>query len=313
MKDEGEINDFLGIKVERDTNAGTITLTQPGLIESVCKDLGLDGERVHSKKTPATQILHADPDGAPRQETWNYRSVIGKLNFIAANTRPDISMAVHQAARYSANPKAIHEVAVKHIGRYLHHTRTKGLILRPKPDKTLNAYVDADFAGRWHQNYAHLRDSVLSRTGYVLTFCGCPVLWASKLQSEVALSTTEAEYIALSTCMRELLPMRTLLQDITTYSFISDMECGQSTTFAKTLETSNIYEDNASCIVVATTDQMRPRTKHIGVKWHFFKDHISNGDARVVKVDSKENWADIFTKPLTQAKFEYICHLMMGW
>lgn len=63
-------------------------------------------------------------------------------------------------------------------------------------------HVDADFAGTWHQEFAHLCDSVLSQTGLVITYCGCPITWSSKLQSEIALSTTEAEYIALSMAMR---------------------------------------------------------------------------------------------------------------
>jgi hypothetical protein len=67
--------------------------------------------------------------------------------------------------------------------------------------------VDADFAGRWHKEFSQLRENVLSRTGYVVTFCGCPISWASKLKSEIALSTTESEYIALSAATRELLPL----------------------------------------------------------------------------------------------------------
>ena len=114
-------------------------------------------------------------------------------------------MAVHQCARYSSNPKALHELAVKRIVHYLFATRDKGLRLKPSKDLSLNMYLDADFAGMWHKEYAELRNSLLSRTGYVITFCGCPVTWSSKLQTEIALSTTESEYIALSTVTRELL------------------------------------------------------------------------------------------------------------
>ena len=76
----------------------------------------------------------------------------------------------------------------------------------PTQDFRLDIYEDADFARIWHQEHSALRDSVLSRTGYMITYCGCPIHWASKLQSEIALSTTEAEYIALSMATRELLP-----------------------------------------------------------------------------------------------------------
>jgi hypothetical protein len=144
-------------------------------------------------------ILHSDPSGASRTEAWNYRSIIGKLNYIANNTRPDISMAVHQCAKYCSQPKAIHELAVTRIIRYLLSTKEKGLILKPNTSLALDMYVDADFAGMWHKEYAELRENVLSRTGFVILFCGCPIMWCSKLQTEIALSTTESEYIALST------------------------------------------------------------------------------------------------------------------
>jgi hypothetical protein len=110
----------------------------------------------------------------------------------------DTSFAVHQCARFSSAPTALHELAVKRIGCYLLATKDKGLILHPKHDFRLDMFVDADFAGRWHHENSHLRDCALSRTGFVIMYCGCPIHWASKLQSEIALSTTESEYMALS-------------------------------------------------------------------------------------------------------------------
>jgi hypothetical protein len=180
-------------------------------------------------------------------------------------------------------------------------------------------YVDADFAGRWHKEYSHLRDSVLSRTGFVITFCGCPVTWGSKLQSEIALSTTESEYIALSSATRELLPLRRILRDIIQHSFITLPHHVKDTistpSFSSTIQPSRVYEDNSACIVLATTDspQFKPRTKHISLKFHHFRDQIINGNLQIIKVASSENWADIFTKPLTHVKFEYLRDLLMGW
>ncbi len=180
----------------------TITVTQPHLIQQILHDLGLHGTS-NGKDIPADAILHQDVDGAPRVEQWNYRSIIGKLNYLANNTRPDISMAVHQCARFCSNPRAIHELAVKRIARYLLKTKDKGLVHHPSNMITLNMFVDADVVGRWHKEYTELRDSVLSRTGYVIMFCGCPVTWCSKLQTEIELCTTESEYIALSTQLLE--------------------------------------------------------------------------------------------------------------
>ena len=240
------------------------------------------------------------------------------------NTRPDISFAVHQCAKYCQNPKLLHERAVKYIGRYLYKTRDKGITLRPEKNGRLDAYVDSDFAGRWHRDYAELRECVLSRTGFVITYCGCPVTWTSKLQTEIALSTTEAEYIALSTLMRTLLPMRQLVREIYKTTFIKfghEPVADQSNTnthlhFTKKCEKlaqSDIFEENAGCIVLATTEQHRPRTKHLAVKWHHFKDQIRNGSCKITKVASALNWADIFKKALDNVFFKTLQLLLMGW
>jgi len=315
LKDEGEVKDFLGIQVSCNPENGTITLTQPGLIDSVLTDLGLlnnDSTPVKHKFTAVSSILHPDPDGLPQEEHWHYRSVVGKLNFIAANTRPDISFAIHQCAKYANQPRLLHEKAVKHIGRYLLLTCSQGLILRPQPDHSLNAYADADFAGRWHQAFSHLRDHSLSRTGYVLVYCGCPISWTSKLQTEIALSTTEAEYQALSSCMRDLLPLRTLIQELAANSFIDHMYLHGTQLFSSTL-TSHVYGDNTSCLTLATNEAVRPCTKHLSIKFHHFRDQVLNGTVQGVKVHTNDNWADIFTKPLSKVKFEHLWHLLMGW
>jgi hypothetical protein len=198
---------FLGVQIAKDPKAKTITFTQTALIDQIIRDVSITTTS-KGKDTPVDSILHPDNDGPPRTGDWNYRSIIGKLNYLANNTRPDISMAVHQCARFCVNPKTLHELAVKRIVNYMLATRTFGLSLRPSRSFALDMYVDADFAGRWHKEFSHLRDSVLSRTGYVVTFSGCPISWATKLQSEIALSTTESEYIALLMATRKLLPLR---------------------------------------------------------------------------------------------------------
>ncbi len=129
-------------------------------------------------------------------------------------TRPDISMAVHNCARFSPRPTSLHEQAVKRIGRYLAYTRSKGLTYHPDQSHRLNMYVDADFRGTWHREYSHLHGSCLSRSGFVIIYNGCPIHWSSKLQSEIALSTTKAEYIALSTALCDLLPLRRILTEL---------------------------------------------------------------------------------------------------
>jgi hypothetical protein len=318
LKDEGAINDFLGVNIKRHDDS--IEMTQTGLIDQILSDLGLDHENTTRKYTPATSVLHPESDGQERKEKWNYRSVIGKMSFLAQMTRCDIAFAVHQCARFSQAPKLIHEKAVKYIGRYLLHTRDKGIILKPSLKFSLDAYVDSDFAGTWHRRFAHLRDSALSRTGFIITFCGAPIYWKSKLQTEIALSTTEAEYHALSSCLRELIPMRAILKELST-QFVK-FELADSTTTTRSFESkhvknlpaSTVHEDNAGCVVLAQADdQYRPRTKHISIKMHHFRDHVRNGTVKVVKIDTNLNWADALTKPLARSKFEALRKMIMGW
>ena len=155
-----------------------------------------------------------DQDKENRLQQWHYKSVIGMMMFLAGTTRPDISFAVHQCARFSQNPMRSHEEAVKRIGRYLKATADIGLVLKPNGSNRLTASADADFAGSWNFKNSDEASSVLSRSGYLIMFSNCPILWVSKMQSEIALSTTEAEYICLSQCIRDLIPIRTIIKEL---------------------------------------------------------------------------------------------------
>jgi hypothetical protein len=268
----------------------------------------------HFKYTPSDSILHADPSHTPREDIWNYRSVIGKLNFLAQKTRPDISFAVYQCARFYTKLTMLHKITIKCIVRYLLLTKDKGLILHPTKTFTLDMYVDADFAGMWHHEHYALRENVLSRTVYIITFCGCPIHWDSKLQSEIALSTTESECIAFSMANRDLLPLRCIPQEINQHSLIhTPIPTNFNTTRSPTLSATQIFKDNAACIVLVQSDSNKVRTKHITIKWHHFHDQIQLGLIKVVKVDIHLNWADILTKPLGPQKFEHLCKLILGW
>ena len=148
------------------------------------------------------------------QPEFHYRSVIGKLNFLEKSTRPDISISIHQCAQFSESPKKSHAEAVKHIGRYLLAMQDKGLIIHPKKDWHFDCWVDADFAGNWRQADAHI-DPMMSksRSGWIVRFAGIPITWASRMQTITAMSTTEAEYIALSTRLREVIPLMGLITE----------------------------------------------------------------------------------------------------
>jgi hypothetical protein len=212
---------------------------------------------------------------------------------------------VHQCARHAHAPKQSHAAAVKMIGRYLLRTRDKGLILKPTGDIALDCYVDADFAGLWKQEDDQDPICVKSRSGFLITLGGCPLTWTSKMQTEIALSTMEAEYIALSLAMRELLPLRELLKEMAT-------AIGVSSVFEIRTH-SKVFEDNNGALILASSPKMTPRSKHIAVKYHFFRSHVQKGEIKIYKIDTKEQKADIFTKGLVRDLFETIRKLVMGW
>jgi hypothetical protein len=138
LTDDGDLKDYLGTRFERN-NDGSITLSQPKMIERVLKIVGLDPNCDHTKlhDTPASEhkLLDNDPDGKPRKQPWNYRSAVGCLSYLQAMIRPDITMlAVQQCARFCNNPQQEHEEAVKRICRYLMKTKAQGLTV--KPDKS---------------------------------------------------------------------------------------------------------------------------------------------------------------------------------
>ena len=311
LTDEGDnVKQFLGVKISHHKD-GSIEMTQPHLTQQVINQLGLTHDcKMHDTPADVRGIdevndSSANAEKARENSNWNYRSVIGQLLYLANNTRPDIACAVHQCARASENPKAIHRIAVKRIGRYLKRTADKGIIFKlDKSKTTLDCFADADFAGLWGKTNPDDPVSVTSRTGYVIRYYGCPILWHSTLQTEIALSTTEAEYISLSSAMRDLIPMRTILSEIGKIFDLTDQEI---------VCHSKVFEDNKGAEELANVPKMRPRTKHIAVKYHHFRSHVANGSIKVLRIGTKDQLADIFTKALPREAFVFLRKQLMGW
>ena len=134
VDDQADVGDFLGIQIKRQADS-SVHLSQPHLMDSIMKDLHLQqGSNPKTTPTVTSTLLHKDTDGPDMQPEFDYRSVIGKLNFLEKSTRPDISVSVHQCTQFSDSPKKSHAEAVKHIGRYLLAMRGKGLVIHPKKD-----------------------------------------------------------------------------------------------------------------------------------------------------------------------------------
>jgi hypothetical protein len=306
ITDEGEIDAYLGVKISRPTT-DTIELKQPHLIQQILDDMGMKSNtKTKDKAAPSSTILRRDLDGKPFDEQWNYRSVIGKLNFLEKSTRPEIAYAVHQCARFASNPKQSHASAVKYLCRYLMATKDKGLILLPDATKSFEVHVDCDFAGNWIKEDAMDDPSTAkSRTGYIVSYGGCPVIWASKLQTEVVLSSTESEYVGLSESLRVAIVMMNLLTEMQAFGI--PISKTTPTVYCK------LFEDNAGAIHLAKVPKMRPRTRHINQKYHHFREWVKSGLIDILPIDTLEQPADLLTKPLDLLSFLKFRRLIMGW
>jgi hypothetical protein len=213
---EGDIQDFLGVNITK-LQDGTIQFTQPHLVDKVLRSMSMDSPDLKTKDTPAasSRVLHRHTDAEDFNNSFNFRSVVGMLNYLEKGSRMDIAYATHQCARFVANPKKQHAETLRWLARYLKGTRNKGMVYRPDPDKGLEVYVDSDFAGNWNKDKAPTdRDTARSRHGYIIMYSGCPVVWKSQLQTEIALSSTEAEYTGLSYALREAIPIMELLKEM---------------------------------------------------------------------------------------------------
>jgi hypothetical protein len=210
------------------------------------------------------------------------------------------------------NPKHSHEIAIKRIGRYLIGTKDKGMIIKPTSTIDIDAYPDADFAGLYGYEDNNDPACVRSRTGYVITVSGCPIYWSSKLQTETATSTMEAEIIALGSCCRELLPIIALVDKIGVaigYKKPVDDDPSSNTMHV------TIHDDNSGALILATTPppQFTPRSKHYAIKTIWFCEKIIEKKIKVVPIETRLQKGDIFTKMPSQVIFEFLRNLLQGW
>ena len=306
LDEEGSAEGFLGVDITHNQKDGTVTLTQTGLTDRVIKALGCDD--LPPVSTPADTILHKDEHGDPATGDFNYASVIGMIWYLYGHSRSEIGFALSQASRFTHSPRRSHELALIRIGQYLKGTRTQGMILKPvKLDRLyMDCHVDADFLSL-HGKEPHSDPvSVKSRTGFIISLNQCPLVWSSKLQDAIALSTMMAEYYALSTAMRDVLPLRNLTMTVAKAVGIPEEHLS---TFKVTC-----WEDNIGAETLANLDpgQNTPRSKFYDVKVHWFRSHLSK-DIQVKRVDTKEQLADIFTKPLPEEPFQRLRKKILGW
>ena len=168
------------------------------------------------------------------------------------NTRPDISFAVSQVARFTHNPKESHASAVKSTLRCLARTKDKGLIVTLDGTTDVTCHVDADFVGLHGEEPQELPESAKSRYAWIIKFGGVPILWKTQLISEICLSTTHAEYVGLSFAIRGLIPLRKMISDAAIFHNMPSLR--------RSRITCKVFEDNQSAFLLATNQQTNQRT-----------------------------------------------------
>ena len=287
LKDLGPVKQFLGVEFVRNLASKELWMHQSSYIRTLLDDH--DMSDCNPAKTPM-DLARIDPgiDTAMPDRRTEFQTIIGKLLFLSICTRPDISYAVNSLAQHSCSPHAEHFTAIKRVLRYLKGTISLGLYYRADDTDSISAlrgYSDSDWAGEKDRR---------SVSGYAWFYGKCLVDWGSKKQHCVALSSTEAEYVALTTCLQSGLALRSSITQINqSVSSPSITRC-----------------DNEGAISLSSNTSHHSRAKHIDIKFHFIRSHIEQGTFEIVHVRSKDNGADILTKPLPTDAHAHLVQLL---
>ena len=187
---------------------------------------------------------------------------------------------------------------MKQIIRYLQGTRNKGLVIKPTQNLRIDLYA-------WNSKNPCDPICTSSWTGFIITIGGVPLVWKSKLQTKTALSSMESEYIALSTSMGDLFSLKELIVKVGTMLGLDISK----------LTLSRVFKNNDACckLALSTMPKMTPRSTHIAVKYHWFREKLEEINIEILRVDTKEQLADIFTKGLVQKEYESKRNLVCRW
>ena len=290
MKDLGPANKILGMQIHRDRNNRKIWVSQKNYFNKILRRFNMQDCKPISTPLPVNLKLCSSmcPTNEEERKEMSripYASAVGSLMFAMICTRPDIAQAVGAVSRYMGNPGSEHWSIVKRVLRYIKGTSDVGLCYGG-PDFISTGYVDSDFAGDL--------DKRKSTTGFVFTLANGAVSWVSKLQSVVALSTTEAEYMAATQACKEAVWIQRLLEELG-----HKQEC------------MTLFCDSQSALHIARNPTFHSRTKHIGVHYHFVREKVEDGTIDMRKIHTKENPADYMTKAVNTDKFVW-CRTTSG-
>uniref|UniRef100_A0A3Q7XZQ9 Uncharacterized protein LOC113786557 n=1 Tax=Cicer arietinum TaxID=3827 RepID=A0A3Q7XZQ9_CICAR len=270
----GKLNYFLGVHIKQLEHG--IFINQAKYCKELLKKFEI--ENCKESTTPMGSGTYVDKDASGISiDISKYRGMIGSLLYLTAS-RPNIMFSVCLCARFQADPKESHLVAVKRIMKYLKGTTNVGLWYPKGSICSLVGYSDSDYAG--------CKTDRKSTSGTCHVLGNALVSWSCKKQACVALSTAEAEYIAAGSCCAQILWLKQQLHDYGVDLGCIPLRC-----------------DNTSAINISKNPIMHSRTKHIDIRHHFLRDHVLKGNVEVTFVDTHNQLADIFTKPLPKDSF----------
>ena len=276
MSDLGNMHFFLGIEVVQRED-GIFICQRKYALEILTKFGMLESNEVSSPIIPGVKISK-DKDGTPVDETY-FKQLVGSLMYLTA-TRPDMMFVTCLVSRYMAKPTNLHLQTIKRALRYLKGTVSYGIYYRKDGNGELRVYTDSDYAGDVEDRK--------STSGYVFLLNFGAVSWCSKKQPIVTLSTTEAEFVAAAMCTCQAIWIKRILKELR----YNDEYC------------TRIWCDNSSTIKLSKNPVMHGRSKHIDVRYHFLRNLTKEGLIDLVHCGSRDQLADIMTKPLKAEDFQ---------
>jgi hypothetical protein len=280
MDDRGEIHFILGMEVKRDRARKIITISQKAYLESVLTRFGMNECNPVSTPLETGKRFERLSEGDETVDIKLFQAAIGSLNYAAIATRPDLSLAVGLLSQHMVNPGKDHWSGIKRVLRYVKGTVDFGLRFEASNDFSLHGYSDADWAG--------CTETRKSTSGQLFRIGNCSISWRSRKQSIVALSTTEAEYVAMCESAQEAVWLRVLLNDI---GFSQDSP-------------TVIFEDNQGAIALSQNPKDHSRTKHIDIKYHYIREKVAEKQLEIQYCATGEMTADTLTKSLPKPAFE---------
>ncbi|CDO78191.1 hypothetical protein BN946_scf184635.g1 [Trametes cinnabarina] len=282
---------LLGLELTRD--GSSITIRQTHFIRSTLERFGMaDCAPVNTPMDPNVRLLK-EPDDADLSDMKDipYQAAIGTLMYAALGTRPDISYAVQALSQFSSRPGPAHWTAVKRVFRYLKGTLDYGITYRRKGEQQPRAYYDHfRLEGYSDADWGANPVDRMSISGYAFLIGSGVIAWSSKKQAVVALSSTEAEYMAISYAARQAIWMRSMLAELT---FVQE-------------RATKLRADNQSAIALSKDNVYHARSKHIDIQHHFIRECIESDTIALSYVPTDENVADLFMKALPRERFHQL-------